>query len=482
MYNMDLEIFSFRLDAYDRNYNFGGGERVEREYCMEVPSYEKYKDINKDTVITRIKEEAVCAYLGKMNREIDANVRYLYESKFLKYARLACEDGLFFVKAECKAQMKKTMSYAVDASFDVDGCVVECQCECAVGMGPVAACKHVCVILYALQKFCENGDLTTEETCTQNLQTFHQTKPYKGSPIKAKDLPLANNADVIYDPRPLQFRNMSGYHDTFRNVWLNHPSVNTLPISHLFSIANTTAMDSDHDYFQEKLSEMWLKNSNITNITSMEIEKFENQTRGQSINPLWQSERCKRIHSSNFGKICKCTEKTNMHNLANRLTKYTPQINVAPIIHGRCYESVAIKSFEEKCKVKTQKCGTFVSKSHPFLAASPDAVIDETSILEVKCPFTAKHEHISNETVPFLKNVNASLELDMSHDYFYQIQGQLFCTNRTECTLVVYTFKDLKVIPVPRDEEFIENMIHKLESFFEKYFRSAVLNKFYHHI
>ena len=74
--------------------------------------------------------------------------------------------------------------------FDVDGCVVQCQCECAAGMGPSATCKHVCTVLFALQMFYECGEIITEETCTQHLQTFHQTKPYKGSPVKAKDLPL----------------------------------------------------------------------------------------------------------------------------------------------------------------------------------------------------------------------------------------------------------------------------------------------------
>lgn len=141
-----------------------------------------------------------------------------------------------------------------------------------------------------------------------------------------------------------------------------------------------------------------------------------------------------------------------MDKLALRLTKYVPQINALSILHGRCYESVAIKCFEEKCDLKTKKCGTFVSKSHPFLAASPDAIIDDNSIAEVKCPYTSKNEKITEESVSCLRSANESLELDKSQDYYYQIQGQLFCTERTNCILVVYTFKDLKIIDVPRDQ------------------------------
>lgn len=114
------------------------------------------------------------------------------------------------------------------------------------------------------------------------------------------------------------------------------------------------------------------------------------------------------------------------------------------ILHGKCYESVAIKCFEEKCDIKTPKCGTFVLKSHPYLAASPDAIINYNSVAEVKCPYTSKHEKITEESVLFFKRTNDSIEVDTSHDYYYLIQGQLFCTERTNCILVVYTFKDLK--------------------------------------
>lgn len=130
--------------------------------------------------------------------------------------------------------------------------------------------------------------------------------------------------------------------------------------SFLFVNCNTV---SDHDYFQEKLSEIWLKNVNITEIIAAEITKFEKETCGQSINPFCQAERCKRIHSSNFGRICKCTERTDEDNL----TKYVPEINVPSILHGKCYESLAIKCFEEKCDIKTPTTYLCQSPTHFLL-------------------------------------------------------------------------------------------------------------------
>lgn len=122
-----------------------------------------------------------------------------------------------------------------------------------------------------------------------------------------------------------------------------------------------------------------------------------------------------------------------------------------------------------------------MSISHPFLAASPDAIIDDNSIAEVKCSYTSKHENTTEESVSFLKIAKGSLELDKLHDYYYQIQRQLLCT---ECTnqlfLILYTFKYLKIIDVPRDQEFICIMLEKLESFLYQHFKKAVLNSYYH--
>ena len=100
--------------------------------------------------------------------------------------------------------MTKTVTYEIDIAIDSDGCIIECQCECAAGMGPSAHCKHVCCMLLALHAFSDNGEILTEETCTQRLQTFHHSKAFKGSPIKASNLPLSKKKanDVVFDPRP----------------------------------------------------------------------------------------------------------------------------------------------------------------------------------------------------------------------------------------------------------------------------------------
>lgn len=100
---------------------------------------------------------------GENEQRNECKCENINESQFLKYVRLACDDGMFFLKAEWKTQMKKAISFTIDACLHVDGCVVECQCECAV---------NVCVVLLALQKFSESGDLITEETSSKISEHF----------------------------------------------------------------------------------------------------------------------------------------------------------------------------------------------------------------------------------------------------------------------------------------------------------------------
>ena len=80
-------------------------------------------------------------------------------------------------------------------------------------------------------------------------------------------------------------------------------------------------------------------------------------------------------------------------------------------------------------------------------------------------------------TIPYLIEVDGQLVLNRKHDYYYQVQGQMFCTGKQTCDFFIYTFKDSKIITVHRNEEFITEMIGSLTVFYDKYFKKKVLEK-----
>ena len=214
----------------------------------------------------------------------------------------------------------------------------------------------------------------------------------------------------------------------------------------------------------------------MTKITDEERQSIERRTLGQDKNPLWYEERTKRPSSSMFGRICKAmvSDKTDRHTLAKSFVEVT-KIKAASLDHGKKYEDMAISAYISATDQDVKKCGIVVSSDKPFLACSLDGVINSSSFLEVKCPFSAKDKPITTVTVPYL--IQGSY-FEQTHDYYYQVQGQLYCTGGKKCDFLVYTITDMKFFSIKRNNQFINKMVETLQRFFfQDYFKPALLEK-----
>ena len=93
---------------------------------------------------------------------------------------------------------------------------------------------------------------------------------------------------------------------------------------------------------------------------------------------------------------------------------------------------------EEK---EVNECGLFIHPEYNFLAASPDGLIGDNTVLEIKCPYSI----INKDKLPsyLTKNPRTGLyDLEMKHNYYYQIQGELMCSQRQYAVLAVYQKRD----------------------------------------
>ena len=80
-----------------------------------------------------------------------------------------------------------------------------------------------------------------------------------------------------------------------------------------------------------------------------------------------------------------------------------PKLACLAVNHGKTYESIAIKKFEELNNLAVSKVGLCVNPNFPYLGASPDGLISEDTILEVKCPFAGRNNKIvPGKFFPFL--------------------------------------------------------------------------------
>ncbi|XP_074653631.1 uncharacterized protein LOC141907787 [Tubulanus polymorphus] len=251
----------------------------EPEYCMQLPDPSLFKDIHGGIreAFPPCTADRITEYLSCSDKKIEKKIEDLYKERYVRYIRSTAKNDLTFIKGNVWAEMRKATSYGVEISLNRDGVVVKCQCECAVGQGPTAHCKHVICILYGLAHFKKTWDVLTEITCTQVLQKFHQAKPHKGSPIKCKQFGevRGKSKSLIYDPRPLKKRNVPGKEDTWRNAIINHQGRKRMPISQLFPPADIESLTIDHDYMKPMMEEDFLIKLKVSAISDLEVRETE---------------------------------------------------------------------------------------------------------------------------------------------------------------------------------------------------------------
>ena len=207
----------------------------------------------------------------------------------------------------------------------------------------------------------------------------------------------------------------------------------------------------------------------IESITKEQIEEISVLTAAQSDSDYWVTQRKLRLTSSNFGKVVKSG---NQGRLAINLLNTKP-FNSRATQHGKSYEGVAIKKYEAMMGTPVERCGLAVCQDYPFLGASPDSLVGGDICVEIKCPYSVRSLNVTKENMPFLNEKG----LKKSHDYYYQVQGQLLCTNRSICHFCIFTFADFRVFEIERDDDFIADMVDKLKAFYVNHFKPALLEK-----
>ena len=170
----------------------------------------------------------------------------------------------------------------------------------------------------------------------------------------------------------------------------------------------------------------------------------------------WLKKRLGKITGSTIHKIMSDKENSStrlklLQDLTLERISGSPTKNIvtAPMARGLELESEARKAYESE----NQKVILTGFVDHPTIkeaGASPDGLVGEEGIIEIKCLNIKKHDEIVNkQTLP--------------KQYNLQIQFQLACTNRTWCDFVAYhpeSYQPLYVKRVFPEYELI-NEIHE---------------------
>lgn len=129
----------------------------------------------------------------------------------------------------------------------------------------------------------------------------------------------------------------------------------------------------------------------------------------------------------------------------------------AAMQHGTETEPLARAAYEALKDVLVDEVGFVPHPSIKMAGASPDGLVGDDGLIEIKCPNTATHiDTLLNQSVPT--------------KYFTQMQFQMACTGRKWCDFVSFDNRlpeelQLFVKRVPRDDVYIKIMEAEIVQF-----------------
>lgn len=181
--------------------------------------------------------------------------------------------------------------------------------------------------------------------------------------------------------------------------------------------------------------------------------------------------RMNRLTASVFGHVMCRRQSTPCHNLVKSIL-YKKELHTPSVQYGRVHEAKAIEMYENLKGCEVRKCGLFVDVQHPYLGASPDGLVGNDTLVEVKCLFSLKDVPLQQALSAPVRKICMELidnapRLRRTHKYYYQVQGQLNICDREYCDFVVYAGGSISVDRIQKDTLLWENvMLPKLEHFF----------------
>jgi len=177
--------------------------------------------------------------------------------------------------------------------------------------------------------------------------------------------------------------------------------------------------------------------------------------------PAWIKKRSGKITASRVGDIARRTQKGTPYSVWNdyvyevlteRLTGQATEHFVSkPMQWGLDQEDAAANYYAFETGAELAFSDFVDHPVIPMCGASPDRLIGDDGLLEIKCPNTRNH-------ILFL--LSGDIER-LGANYPWQIQWQLECTGRKWCDFMCYDPRlpvhlQSKVIRVERDQEMID--------------------------
>lgn len=370
-------------------------------------------------------------------------------------------------------------------------------------------CKHVAALIHFINiEKSESKTSFQQEWGKPSARQFAKEKYCKGKYICEIAPPPTKN--IITNPMKVNIQELQSP-SALRTILLesnkdeNQRTVESVMLNLLNRVERKLKLDDEMDFYRSCLNSIFsFCNSNKIYksnykllpqiriyyeknivLSEEEIIKLCINTIEQSSCQIWLDGRFPRISGSKKAYSIQSRSRKSEMALVNEMLN-PKKIETSATIYGIKNEEKARKEYEQNYLVKVKKIGLVVSLQQPWLCVSPDGLVLRNNqvikLLEIKCPATCSKLSIIDEinqksNVKYIKIVNGKAELTRSHQYFCQIQLQLYICGLQECDLYIYSQMKSLCITIYRSEEYIQNMVQKCENFYFHFFLPALYEK-----
>lgn len=142
--------------------------------------------------------------------------------------------------------------------------------------------------------------------------------------------------------------------------------------------------------------------------------------------------------------------------LIERLGGQNESFTSQAIERGNEMEPLARSAYEVETDSIVTECGFIMHPELDRFGASPDGLVDDDGLLEIKCPNTSTH-------IDFIRSRKPAGQ------YIWQMQAQMACTGRDWCDFVSYDDRlpglEFQRVTIERDNAKIDEMMEAVSVF-----------------
>jgi len=183
----------------------------------------------------------------------------------------------------------------------------------------------------------------------------------------------------------------------------------------------------------------------------------------QQRTPAWFAARKGKLTASNLGAVLGQVSYVSRLQAFRRVTGAEDFHGNAATQWGTEHEPDAIRQYEMMTGNAVQESGLWSHPTHDWLAGSPDGLIGNEGMIEVKCPFY------------FRRDGSGRVHQSVPPHYFAQVNCLMECCDRNWCDYISWAPEGMAVFRVYRDTDTFNALLPYYTHFYED--MKAGLNK-----